>query len=210
MSLYYQDDSVTIYHGDARQIVPGLTFDVIVTDPPYGMNGNWVNATAHDAIAGDDSFDLAQWVLAVRSRQSVVFGAHQFPHLLQPGGQWFVWDKRTTEAADRMIGTPFEFAYSARPGKNQMLRCMHGGLVNANRPGKRRDHPTEKPVPMLRQLLASVLPGIICDPFAGVGTTLLAAKSMGRTAVGIELEERYCEIAANRCGQEVMDMGGAA
>ena len=212
---YYRDDSVTIYHGDCRDILDALTFDVIVTDPPYGIEQTALpeslGATQHDPIIGDDSTDLAEWILRYPS-PSVVFGAHEFPHLLSPPGRLYVWDKRLTRAADRMLGSPFEMAYANRAGPNRMLRCLHGGVVNANSVtagvrAARRLHPTEKPVPMLREMLSTVGGAIVCDPFAGSGTTLRAAKDLGRRAIGIEIEERYCEIAARRCAQEVLSLG---
>lgn len=202
MTPYYSDAFTTIYHGDCREIMPLLKFDVIVGDPPYGINGNWINATARKKIVGDDSYELAQWLLNYPAPATVVWGAHAFPHLLQPGGRWFVWDKRTNENADRMIGTPYEFAYSNTSGKNVMMRCMHGGVVNANNPGKAREHPTEKPVSMIMQLLAHVPNGIVIDPFMGSGTTLTAARRVGRTSIGIEIDKQYCEIAANRASNE--------
>ena len=212
MSPYYSDDWVTIYHGDCRDVLPLVMAEVvaIVTDPPYGISysGAPINlgARAYSPILGDGSVALARWVLDQPSGETVVFGAHEFPQLLAPSGRWFCWDKRLTAEADRMIGTPFELAWSNRDGRNVMLRCLHGGLVNANDPGYGRLHPTEKPVPMLRQLLGHVRGSVVVDPFAGSGTTLRAAKDLNRRAIGIEIEERYCEIAANRCAQEVMEL----
>ena len=218
MKPYYEQDGITIYHGDCREVLPGLTFDVIVTDPPYGIDYTGapqnLGGLDYGHMVGDISFELARWVLAVPSMQTVVFGAHEFPHLLGPGGQWFCWDKRLSEAADRMVGTPFELAWCSLSGKNVMLRCLHGGAISAADDGTkthvRRTHPTEKPVPMLRQLLSCCVGGTVLDPFMGSGTTLRAAKDLGRRAIGIEIEERYCEIAAKRLAQGVFDLAATS
>ena len=88
-----------------------------------------------------------------------------------------------------------------------MYRILHGGVVNADGAGHKRVHPTQKPVVLFRRLLADHFPtGVILDPFMGSGTTLRAAKDLRRTAIGIELEERYCEAAATRLGQEVLPL----
>lgn len=209
MKPFYEDDHVTIFHADSMQIIDELEWDHVLTDHPYGIEygGGPTNlgATEYAPIHGDTTFDAAQFALTIPAVKRVVFGAHEFPHLLTPGGQWFCWDKRLTEAADKMIGTPYELAWSDTPGKNQMLRVLHGGVVNAN--GGSRLHPTEKPISMLMTIIETIPEGVILDPFMGSGTTLRAAKNLGRKAIGVEIEERYCWAAAERMGQEVLTFG---
>ncbi len=210
MGAYYQDDHATIYHGDCLEIMDGLEFDVIVTDPPYGINAtdhrSQPGAASWDAIVGDENTDMVAALFELIDGPAVVFGANNFPELLPHRGRWICWDKRLTRQADKMLGSAFELAWvNTDSGKDRMLRCLHGGVVNANGHGLRRVHPTEKPVPMLAELIETVCPpGTILDPFMGSGTTLRAAKDLGRRSIGIEIDERYCEIAAKRLGQEVL------
>ena len=214
MIPYYEDDAVTIFHGDCREILPGLAFDAVVTDPPYGIGYEQTIGTARQwgTIAGDESDALARWVIeAVHPTPMLVFGINHFPTALPEPGRWICWDKRLSERVDRMLGAPFELAWMNGPDKaGFMYRIQHAGAVNADRGANnannvKRLHPTQKPVVLFRRLLADHFPtGVILDPFMGSGTTLRAAKDLGRKAIGIELEERYCEAAATRLGQEVL------
>ena len=210
---YYSEAHATIYHGDSLEIMPQLDFDVVVTDPPYGIDAHirpQPGAIQYEAIIGDSDTDAAAALFGMLdpATHAVIFGANNFPELLPHKGRWICWDKRLTVAADRMLGAAFELAWtSAETGYGQMIRCLHGGVVNANGHNLARVHPTEKPVPMLRELISKCPEGIILDPFMGSGTTLRAAKDLGRQSIGIEIEERYCEISAKRLAQEVLDLG---
>ena len=203
MTPYYQDDACTIYHGDCREIIPQLSFDVIVTDPPYGISYAGYN---HGTVAGDTDDEAARWLLT-NTGPMVVFGINHFPEALPSRGAWSCWDKRTNEKADKMFGSPFELIWTSgddQPGK--MYRIMHGGVVNADGGGVKRQHPTQKPVTLMVRVIADWAdPGVILDPFMGSGTTLRAAKDLGRKAIGIELDRKYCDIAVKRLAQEVLD-----
>ena len=206
MEPYYDDGTCTIYHGDSRSLIDQLHFDVIVTDPPYGINFDGYN---HGKVAGDESTELARWI-AHQPQPRILFGVNHYPDALTTPGRWLIWDKRVTEKADKMFGSPFEIAWVSgddAPGK--MYRIQHGGVVNADKAGQRRQHPTQKPVTLLSRIVQDWTEpdATILDPFMGSGTTLRAAKDLGRNAIGIELEERYCEIAARRLGQGVLDFG---
>ena len=210
MKPYYDDGAVTIYHGDCREVSEWRLAEVVVTDPPYGISYNCDMPGRHppQGIIGDESTDLAKWLLDnIGDRYVVVFGANNWPQLLPHRGRWLCWDKRKSEAGDRMFGSPFELAWiNTMSGYHVMVRVLHGGAVNANDPGKARLHPTEKPVALLRAIIAAAPEGLLADPFMGSGTTLRAAKDLGRRAIGVEIEERYCEIAARRCAQEVLPL----
>ena len=212
---YYQDEHVTLYCGDCREILPELgKFDLLLTDPPYGIDAekfraslpNTMGDNRVEAIAGDSDVEAARWLITQISdaQNAVVWGANNFPELLPHKGRWLCWDKRITEAADRMLGSAFELAWTnKRSGFYKMYRVLHGGVVNAD--GGKRFHPTQKPILLFRKVIEDN-PNVqtILDPFAGSCTTGVAAKLEGRHATLIEISERYCEIGAERLRQGVL------
>lgn len=230
MNPYYQDESVTLYHGDCREVVAWLEADVLVTDPPYGIawraNPNWKNASGGgghrstgqalsiandgDAAARDDV--LAAW----GDRPAVVFG-DVLKHRPASAVHVLIYAKpedsgiRGARAGRRK---DVEAIYLLGPwpvgvgGKSSVLRT--GALVAGPRGvSVRAGHPHAKPLDVMEELV-SLAGGMVADPFAGSGSTLVAAKRLGRKAVGVELEERYCEVIAKRLNQGVLDFGGAA
>jgi len=215
---YYQDDYVTLYHGDCRDILPHLEpVDLVLTDPPYGIEydtkkANKPNQKQFDAIANDNNSEAAGFVIQHYAETSmVIFGAINFSSILPSKGRWICWDKRCSEKADRMLGSPFELAWSNRKsGYDQMYRILHGGVVNANGVNGKgpRFHPTEKPISLMQRIIEQNYKKaqIILDPFAGSGTTLIAAKRLGRKAIGIELEHKYCDVIVKRLRQEVLPL----
>ena len=212
---YYQDEHVTLYCGDCLEILPELgKFDLLLTDPPYGIDAekfraslpNTMGDNRVEAIAGDSDVEAARWLITQISdaQNAVVWGANNFPELLPHKGRWLCWDKRITEAADRMLGSAFELAWTnKRSGFYKMYRVLHGGVVNAD--GGKRFHPTQKPILLFRKVIEDN-PNVqtILDPFAGSCTTGVAAKLEGRHATLIEISERYCEIGAERLRQGVL------
>jgi len=209
MTPYYEDDAVTIYHGDCREILPAIEFDVIVTDPPYGINySNSYDTGIQEQVGGDKNSDLARWLVAQHPTPMLVFGVNHFPDCLPVPGRWICWDKRVVESADRMIGSPFELAWiNAKQDKaGYMIRLQHGGIVNADKANAKRQHPTQKPVKLMTRCIGYMPDGVIADPFMGSGTTLRAAKDLGRKAIGIEVDERYCKLAVERLAQGVLSL----
>lgn len=215
MKPYYADGSVTIYHADCRELLPGVRADVLVTDPPYGIghSSNRPGAPRRGmTIAGDADTAtrdavLDQW----GDRPSVVFGSWRSPPRVVRGA--LVWDKGGHVGMGDLAfpwKQNWECIFIAGDGFNG--RRGTGVIrVNALAPWARViTHPHEKPVGLLRALIDKCPPGVVLDPFMGSGTTLRAAKDLGRKAIGIEIEERYCEIAAKRCAQDVLDLGTAA
>lgn len=222
MKPYYEDGNATLYLGDAREVLPALTAgssDLLLTDPPYDI-GFKSNRGQHDRIAGDDGTLDIRAVLAAacrvlrRSRHAYVFGPSSvLPEMLTAGVE-LVWDKGIVGMGDLSVPwgrshEPISFALHQPSKANReqgfgrlTARIRQGTVLRVDRThgASSKRHPTEKPVLLLRQLIesSSVMGDMVLDPFAGVGSTLVAATLEGRRSVGIEIEERYCEIAAKR------------
>jgi len=220
---YYQDDAVTIYHGDSGSVASSLLYDVIATDPPWGISARtdsrrfvsqssswWAESdrskvVPRDPITGDDKpFDPLPWI----DRPAILWGAHCYASRLPDSAGWLVWDKRQGLEGIADKGWPLgeaELAWTNIRASTRVFRNRWAGLVRSS---ERREHyhPTQKPVSLMKWCLGFLPEGTVLDPFMGSGTTLRAAKDLGRKAIGIEIEERYCEIAARRCAQEVLDL----
>jgi DNA modification methylase len=212
---YYDHGGIQIYHGDCRDVLPNIVADVLVMDPPYGidyasgMTGHH-GGTALPGIAGDADTSLRDAVLAWwGDRPALVFGTWKRP---RPVGcrAVLVWDKGEHVGMGD-LSLPWkpntEEVYVLGRGfaghrGGSVLRSV--AAVTWNSVGHGRYHPHEKPVPLMRELIVKCPSGLVVDPFAGSGSTLRAAKDAGRRAIGIEIEERYCEIAAKRLAQEAL------
>lgn len=200
MRPYYEDDHVTIYCGDCREVDAWLAADVLVTDPPYGMayTSGWVARTIandHDTATRDEALSL--W----GDKPALVFGRWDCPHPLR-AKMALVWDKGDWPGMGDLAlpwGPSTEEIYVIGSG---FVGKRSGSVIRADRLTGSTAHPNEKPKALMERLLAKCPPGIIADPFMGSGSTLRAAKDLGRKAIGVELEERYCEVAARRMGQE--------
>ena len=207
MEPYYDHAGITIYHGDCREILPSLKADVVVTDPPYGIGAG--NETAHN---GWKDYGASQWdrarppreafnAILAASEGQVIWGGNYFADLLPPSMGWLAWDKgqRDFSLAD------FEMAWTSF---QRAARCFVYSRARALQDGKQ--HPTQKAEAVMRWSVEACDAGLkrkaitILDPFMGSGTTLRAAKDLGRKAIGIEIEEKYAEIAAKRLAQEVL------
>jgi hypothetical protein len=210
-SVYYQDDAVTLYHGDCLKITEWLAADVLVTDPPYGVPGGRVST--HDSRfeqlvnAGWDDLKARDSALGLwGDRPRAVFSSPSIPGLAHRGIP-LVWDKEALGMGD--TGFPFGRGYEliyvngdgwAGPRRSAVIRCH----LNPIWP-RRWGHPTPKPVGLMSVLIRYAPAGVIADPFAGSGSTLVAAKALGRKSIGVEIDEPYCEIAAMRLSQGVLD-----
>jgi site-specific DNA-methyltransferase (adenine-specific) len=226
MSVYYQDDYVTLYHGDC---LTGhrewLDADVLVTDPPYGIGwhrdagtGKKNGDTGHAGIANDKDTTTRDDALASWGQKpALCFGAVNAPF---PEGTKHVlyWQKPDNAG---VIGSTTGYRkdvelifmtgkWPKRPAKLSSVLRSYGSVCAPSSPAGSTGHPHAKPVGLLQNLIDTCPPGIISDPFAGSGSTLVAAKALGRKAIGVELEEKYCEVIAKRCAQDVLDFGMTA
>ena len=216
MKPYYQDESVTIYHGDARSILPLEDISVIVSDVPYGIayDSGARRMNLSSSISGDDDTSLRDWMLYLyKEKPALIFGSWKRP---KPAGTHtlLIWD---TKGALGMgdLSVPW------KPAHQEIYVIGHGFTGRRDTDvlsiapvqstaANGRTHPHEKPVQLMRVLIGKCPEGTILDPFMGSGTTLRAAKDLGRKAIGIEIEERYCEIAAKRMAQEVFNFTSPA
>lgn len=216
MKPYYEDDAVTIYHGDCLALCDTWDIDgVMVTDPPYGMalRSSRGGAFGDCRVAGDDDSAARDIVLAFwGDRPALVFGrwsvarpVHTRMVLTWDKGEHvgmgdlsIPWKPNTEEVYVLGVG------FSGHRGSSVLRHHAIAGTVGRADQGTRH-HPTEKPIGLMRELIGKCPPlAEVVDPFMGSGTTLRAAKDLGRKAIGIEVDERYCEIAAKRMAQEVL------
>jgi DNA modification methylase len=212
MKPYYQDDAVTIYCGDCREIVPGLgRFDLLLTDPPYGIGAdNRKRIMSRGKLAAPQDYGYSDWDGEPASKEildmvrgvcgkHIIWGGNYFE--LPPCKGPLLWDKENG-ASDFADG---EMAWNNLGCALRIFRFMWNGMIRkGDARGVKRFHPTQKPVEVMTWCIG--LAGdvqTILDPFAGSCTTGRAAKDLGRKAVLIEREERYCEIGAKRMSQEV-------
>lgn len=221
---YYSDESLTLFHGKCEEVTDWLAADVLVTDPPYGRgwksgsgmtnsHGRGRGSVAHGGIAGDTDTATRDQALAAWGRRcAMVFGD---PLIARPAGTVQVLGyAKPIDAGVKGARAGFrrdlEEVYLVGPwpvgvgGRTSILRT--GGLVAGPRGvGSRNGHPHAKPVDVMEQLISACPPGVIADPFAGAGSTLVAARNLGRRAIGVELDERYCERAALRLSQLILE-----
>lgn len=202
---YYSRDGITIYHGNCADIIGALDVGVVITDPPYGI-GTW-SSSGGNSISSDEANSINGWdvvpppellrAIVSKSKRSIVWGGNYVCGALGPWRTPLVWDKaiRGMHFADGEIAwTNFD---------NGSLRIFNLPAAASDARGS-RSHPTQKPVALMRWcILQAASEGVILDPFMGSGTTLVAAKLDGRNAIGIDINERYCEIAARRLSQGI-------
>ena len=218
---YYQDDLVTLYHGDCLEITEWLTADVLVTDPPYGMaytgfggrKGEPRRIDGALRVAGDTSLAARDDALFLWGlRPALVFGRWNLP---SPEGtrMRLIWDKSPCGfMGDTSLpwGVADEEIYvigSGFVGKRSGSVIRAQTLMSGNK--DRPDHPTPKPVGLMKVLVAKTV-GTVADPFAGSGATLLAARNLGRPSIGVEIDEAYCELIARRLSQQSFDLENIA
>lgn len=212
---YYEEAGIQIFHGDCREILPTLgPVDLVLTDPPYGISHRrgicgdrgkgWTLGASR--IHGDESpFDPTPFI----ANECILWGANYYSDKLPAAvGRWLIWDKQCHGGSGDF--SEAEIAWHNRGSAVKFFRHMWLGVQRASEVGESRLHPTQKPMALMRWCIqqAKASGGTILDPFMGSGTTLRAAKDLGRKAIGIEIEEKYCEIAAKRLSQGVLAFTG--
>ena len=209
MKPYYEEAGITIYHGDCRDVLPGLDYKVVVTDPPYGVGKDY-GESSEDSVRA--MRDVWAWLIGLGAPTCFTFShTRLFDLPFRP--QWIgAWVKPFTGGVVHIGCSPSwepVCFYSMPTVKSGFARWDDVFRYNVagfpfNEIRRNGDHPTPKPVALYRALIGVMPGGTILDPFMGSGTTLRAAKDLGRKAIGIEIEECYCEIAAKRMAQSVM------
>jgi hypothetical protein len=212
---FYQDSSVTIYHGDARELMPSVSFpaDSLITDPV------WPNC-AVPLFGADAPRDMLRDVLCQFRglRLAIHLGCDSDPRFLAAAaeGRWPFFRVFWLEMARPhykgrlMYGSDVAYFFGEPPVSRPGAHVIPGRYIDADSSGRQTDHPCPRKLNHAKQLVRWWSDEVVLDPFAGSGTTLLAAKEMGKRAIGIEIEERFCEMAANRVAQHFMDFGASA
>ena len=202
MKPYYEEPGITIYHGDCRDILPSLPkVDLVLTDPPYGAGyasnpilGKNRRSDPHKPQSWDASQVSYLPLVISHGTDAIIWGGNYYP--LPPSRCWFVWYK--PDALPSMADC--ELAWVSKDGNAQ-----HFTWTTAATNPERLGHCTQKPEALMKWCMNKFISAqTILDPFMGSGTTLRAAKDLGRKAIGIEIEEKYCEIAVKRLAQEVL------
>ena len=241
---YYEHARITIYHGDCREILPGLPkCGAVIADPPYGETSlewdsrceGWLQTLSTNCLWCFGSFRFflasASEFYAWKFGQEVVwekqngsgFCTDRFNRVHEIATHWYngMWSdlrhevprfpvrgwKRSHRTEKRGV-TPHRGGIETAPWQDDGLRLERSVIYERNcHTPSGADHPTQKPVSLIERLVfySVAEDGLVVDPFMGSGTTLVAAKNLGRKAIGIEIEERFCEVAAKRLSQEVFN-----
>jgi DNA modification methylase len=214
---YYEADGITLYLGDCTTQTGWLAADVLVTDPPYGISyvrGGDRKVMPKQPVVGDHDTTLRDTALGLwGDRPAPVFGSWRAPRPANTR-QLLVWWKRSVGPGSGDVSIPWGNA-------TEEIYVLGSGYAGRRRPNvietfearqnaaRLIGHPSNKSVSLMQQLIEACPPGLVADPFAGSGSTLLAARALGRSAIGVEIDERYCEVIAKRLAQADL-FGGAA
>ena len=234
---YYQDETVTIYHGDCREVLPHIAADTLITDPPYAVNTagemlgfvspNWAEKATHSrgyadhdpavfARLMDEAFSLAYSILPDNSTHAAFCGNRTFHQMVTSAENAgflpldvLVFASQGVAKSTSTLAPGHEIASLIRKGGPSQINPDWTRSNRYDIPKPRRmesGHVTSKPVAWMRPLvdMLSTRGGTVLDPFMGGGTTLIAARELGRHSIGIEQDEAYCEIAARRMDQGVL------
>lgn len=225
MKPYYEDGTVTLWHGDCREVTAWLEADVLVCDPPYGIawsKGAWSamhNPAGRTGIQNDGDTLVRDAILALWApRPALVFGSLRAEY---PTGWKRMLVFRKPLVGSGLFGnrlpwlTNWEPVFvcgdwpEETPTRDAVVTTSAACASGYSGYTTRYGHSHAKPLDAMEALIEACPPGIVADPCAGSGSTLLAARAQGRRAIGVEVEERYCEMIAKRLSQGDL-FGGAA
>ena len=205
MKPYFTRDNITLYHGDCLEILPTLetgSVDAVVTDPPYGISydsshSKYKNGIDRGVAAWDKKpFDPSP-ILSL-GLPTIMWGGNCFASRLPDHPGWLSWRKTVRNGA-KIRQADMELAWTNCVRRSRTFEHLWIGAYRASESGIRNVHPTQKPIAVMEWCLSFTLDGCtILDPYTGSGTTGVACIRTGRSFIGIEIDERYCEIAAKR------------
>ena len=218
---YHVEDAGIIYCADCRDILPHLPkVDLVIADPPYGMSldASFKNSTpnkrkgigasrGYENVIGDrEPFCFKSYYSLIKSVEQFWFGPDYYNQELPLMGSWLVWDKRQGLETLQYSSSEFELIWSKKAHLKRVLRHRWFGLCGTETQDvRKRVHPCQKPLELIKELALMGKGDIILDPFLGSGTTAVAAKELGRKFIGIEISEEYCKIAVKRLRQGVLN-----
>lgn len=223
MKPYYEDGQITLYHGDCLEVSEWLDADVLVTDPPYGIDWNQPAYNAigrsegnrtknHDGIQNDGDTTVRDEVLfRWGGKPGVVFGAidRKWP---VGTNRVLVWKKPNDSGFFGQSIWRKDWEPIFVIGSWTRLPATESAVITTGAGSHRQYaqgvHPHAKPIDVMEKMISNCPTGVIADPFAGSGSTLVAARNLGRKAIGVEIEEKYCELIAKRLDQMCLDLGG--
>ena len=210
---YFETENGKLYHGDCMDILPHIEpVDLVLTDPPYGINIGGQKTIGSNKKAFCKEYGKHTWdkeipsniafeLMFIKSKHQIIFGGNYFVEYLKNSPCWIVWDKQTSgNFADcELAWTNFKTAV-------RKFEYLWNGMIKLKK--EKRYHPTQKPVGLFTQILLkySEKNQTVLDPFLGSGTTALACEELNRKWIGIEISEKYCEIAAKRIENETKQM----
>lgn len=216
MKPYYEQDGITIYHGDCREVIADMhpfmfDCDSVITDPVWPNNSIPEFADVEPAQLLAETLGLCGWA----DRVAVHLGCDSDPRMLTavparlPFFRVCHLEIARVGYKGRLLMTgDAAYLFGVPPPSIKGAHVVPGRTMDADSAGKQADHPCPRKISHVRFLMRywSLPGGTVLDPFMGSGTTLVAAKQMNRRAIGIERHERYCEIAAQRLSQGALPL----
>lgn len=214
-----------VIQGDCLEILrsmPDKSVDLILTDPPYGIQAGGLLKESYKIgsrteLANRTDYGHSDWddftpskeyfdeMIRVSKRQ-VIFGGQYFADKLPPRGRWIIWDKKVEEKYQNDF-SDCELAWTSENGSTKIIRYLWNGMLQGNMANKeKRQHPTQKPVEMIGQILAmfSEEGDTVMDPFSGSGSTAVSCVRLKRNYIAVEINPEYCKVAESRLRQPVL------